>query len=481
MASESIHPSEESFILPPSLRLQPEEGMTPHFSKEPPILPPPEKSASLWRRVTDIPKGVLEICRDSQWTQLLTEMMGLAAQICETQGGHAHEAIPFLAALVAPFSLPNALRSAYERLRMVKAAAKTQYYAQMLFWGARAIDCLGAVVGNVSKSLVGGFNILGVGSYVSGVLFTLIFPIILVIVGAIAGIAQGCFLWKNARALKNLNEKERLADQNLKVLVELLDYVQGPKAALQKEGENVDHLAQERLMVEQQIYQDSHFSNETRMQAMQKRIEALLTEHDIHEIVSLREKILTLETTHTIQNKLKEAGGSLQPDSTNPQTCEALSLLKEIESLYGKLLESDHEISTMDEMISFYEKMPSLFSQPSLQTYWDKDRLCIDQLQSDLGRSQQELVRMRQTYVSTGKEAISHMRSELHRTLLVNATLLLIAALVFTSGVLSLSSSKYHLVTSVLSFSSTGLGVACLLLDKHISHDQFHRLQAFFS
>lgn len=431
----------------------------------------PSGKPSCLARASYIPNEVFEVTKDQQWMSVFSEVTGIASQVCEfTANSKAMEAVPFLSFAVAPIYMTHAFANAFQRLKMVAVAIRAHSVAMIIFNLGQAIDAVGNAIGNITKSLSGGFTLVGVGTLVSGIFFTLILPIILIVTGTIGGIMQGWSFGKNAKALYDFNQQAKQSDSEVKALLSVLDYIHGPSQPEDIENKK----AQALFKLEKSNFKNAHFTSRDRQKAIQKNtVDTLLEKHDLQLVGAVKALIKSKDLDSVIQRQLQtiEEKKTLEP---------AIELLKRMESLLQAILTTEENgINQVDEIVEISDVVEKLFTNPSLAVIWKQEG--VEELLTEIKKNKGELQALKNGILQDGQKVVTLMRSEIHRAILMSVISLLIASLVFTSGILPLvyHTKQVKLIASVMALSSSGLYIVSVIFNKKVSLEQFHRAHLF--
>lgn len=406
----------------------------------------PKKKSSKLRtihskaRVSAVPTGICSLFKDAPTMLMMLELFGVTSRVCQDLGTEGAEVVPYLSMLSAPTYLYHASQKAHARLSLMVDAIKVGRVADAFFWGGRGIASAGSAVGNVAKSFSGSIQLAGLtGNVVLGLIFAHIIPTVLVIVGAIGGIAQIGALWRNAQAIQEFEKKVET-----KPLYDILEYLRGSKEVVEKEDYDTDKAALETLNTKRRLnhanFLTAHFTCDHRYDLLQQHI------NDYH--------------------ALGHASERLQQAKTSPQHIERLkkciNMLSQTSDLYTRLItQADHLEGNINNLLSLYAQLEDLDLDDTLRQMVAQNK---EQLLSDLAK------------VSAG-DVIDRARSEMHRSLLYNALFLLMTLLVLTDGALGLISPNFSHIVRILAITSSVLDISCILFDKSVTQDQFLKLE----
>lgn len=441
MYSEQIpHPEEVPILPPPHVSFgdhgEVAHGVPREMPKQEPIS---GKEGSFQMRGSEIPQESRTLFQEGNMRLLMLELFGLTSKVSTALG--SAKAVPYLNLLAAPTYLKQSSQKAYERFRVMHDAIEVGQKADSFFWATQGFDLAGSSLSSIAKTAKGTLQLAGaMEKAVVAMIFAFILPIILIVVGVIGGVANALSISRNAKALKQFNEKSKDVKHDLNAIVTTLDYLQGPMHNVTREDLHAEKAVQTKLRVECKNFKEAHFTNGTRFKAIQERIDRL----------DARAKI------KMAPEKLKKI----------PGWEDLFQMVRGLEGLYQELLLSKYgdESKLVDRLISFYEQL-------------EMSRLNHNEILLKLLRTnKEELLSLKRE----GRQIVELAKSEIHRTLFYNALFLLMAVMILTDGMLFLTDPHHLYVANGLSIASCVLDIAYLLFDKKISSEQFLELERFF-
>lgn len=409
-------------------------------------------------RLKKIPRQCLEFFKDEEWMSLIVDFFGIASRSLEFAGNVGAKYVPYLSIASSPFYLYHALKNSKERFLLMWAAAKTARVADTIFWFGRAIDSTGTALSDISKPFAGGFELGGltVKHFALGITFTLVIPIILIVFGAIGGVSKGWALIRTQKVLKRFNQEAEKQDGSLKMLAETLEYLQGPQLISTNPKE---------FILNQTHFNENHFTNAPRREAVQARIQALLGHHDLHKVRSSIERIVSHDVEEAVHPILEELENVRKPESIK-ELESPLMLLQDIQSLQKKLVtESASEFQLLDETLGLYRRLLGHVDE-------------TEELYEEIKRNCDELQILKDEILREGGEIIGTVRSEIHRKLCYHALFLLMATITLISGVLLLY-GKYSQIGYGLALASSCLNLIYVLFEKKVSQQTFYKMDRY--
>lgn len=417
--------------------------------------------------------------KDNQTIFLFLESLGMTGLICNAVGGKVSETIPFLAAAMTPLSLSIAIKGAHSQFKMAINAVRIHRNLRGLLWIGKGLDCVGAVVANATKALSGGFKLIGVNQTIaSGALFTLVFPIILMVVGAISIVSQGGSLFANVKALNQFSKKCEGSEKNIQQLSDILTFIQNPFG---QRCFSPFPKGKETQQVEKQIFIENHVRSSLSLTELQKKVAQVFEKRNLFFLSVLKDTFLDPSITHYVWPKLirieSDRTEALEGQISRDSILADIHSIRAILDLYilGK---SFSPIELISQLEVLYDKIPFLLAHSQLLEYW-KDKNIIDDLVKNLKKDHQLLKEWKEGFLQDGNEAIERFKSEMRRTIVSNAVLLLIGTVILAAGLLYLTCPQKKMIASILSFSSSGLMIIYLLFNKSVSQEQFYRLENF--
>lgn len=449
MSSHEIHHSLNLPIpnlIPPTQNHAHAEGVlpTPSVKKKPKI--------SLKRRVIQIPQKFLAFFMDEQWMSVIVDFFGIASRVLGLIGNVGGKFVPYLSIASSPFYLFHAIGHSKERFQLMYAAARTARIADTIFWLGRGIESFGSAVSDIVKPFGGGFELAGLTArhLAIGIVFTMVIPVVLIVFGAIGGVAKGWSLIRTGKVLREFNKRAEKQDGSLEELAEILEYLQGPQVVKKKSRD---------FILQEKHFNENHFTNDQRREAVQARIRFLMHHHDLQQIRidgDVEKTARDIIEEHLLDTKTEGIHTNLDPQ---------LQLIENIQELYGKLFtESTTELRMMDDTLKLYKQLLSLIEE--------------GELKEEIEEKYNNLLDLKKEILREGGEIIGTVRSEIHRQLCYHAFFILLAAITLTAGVLLLT-PYYHHVGFALAISSSGLSVLQVLFDKTVSQKTFYKMDRF--
>lgn len=214
----------------------------------------------------------------SSFCQAVVEGANIGANECQLN--QINQVCPFLNVLVAPIYLSNAYTSCKSSFGSMKQAIKTKRASDIFFYGALGVNYLGEAIGGLGKVFCGGVKVLGVAeSVTTGLFFTLILPIILIVTSVIGLVSFFQLMTRAVDAREDLEEKIKAARDNLQKRIELLMELGGEKGS--------DELTQLRM----KNFQQTHFSSEERFDVFKEEVLKLNPEQIYDKLAALRDEI----------------------------------------------------------------------------------------------------------------------------------------------------------------------------------------------
>lgn len=373
----------------------------------------------------------------SDWQMMLVilDLFGATSKAATLLGERGAQLVPCLNLFAAPTYLYHAASKAYTRFSLMVSAFKVGRVADGFFWGARGMDSLCTAVGTISKSTSGVCQLLGWGTQATfGLIFAVILPIVMLILGTIGGIAQGVLLWKNYQGLKHFNETR--GEGSLKSLVETLNYLQGPRQSVLKADLGTDQAAQKCFHeVGEQTHICTHFSSEERYESLSAKLDALRA--------SLSTQKQLLQTKESSFNQ-------------------AMAGFEQVQGIFERLLEAKpgEEFSLIEEMKALYDKLLDMPHLPG-------------ELKALIEKNRAELTAV----IREGNALVQMSRSDMERALCYNALFLLLSLIFVTNGILMLASPEHAAIASYMAIGSALLEIGYVLFDKTVSMEQFDELR----
>ncbi|MCH9626404.1 MAG: hypothetical protein S4CHLAM2_00260 [Chlamydiales bacterium] len=251
---------------------------------------------SLKQRARAISEKCVDLLNDEQITCLVVSLLGVAIRGLQFAGTIGGECLPYVGILTAPFSLYHTARAGKGRFTLLMCALSTGQVAESIFWVARGVDSIGKGISSCIKPFAGGVQLAGaqVSHIGMGVTFTLVLPIILIVCGAVGGIAKGWATIRTAQVLRQFNREAEKQDDSLKALGEILEYLQGPVPDV-LEG------SKQSALLEEKLFNENHFTNDSRRKALQERAAKLAEKsYGVDELIDLYDRILVHENLDTI-------------------------------------------------------------------------------------------------------------------------------------------------------------------------------------
>jgi hypothetical protein len=434
MANKINRDLEPSWPLPSSSSfdsLDRDETFSKYISLEPTEISQP---ISLKDKAKFIPKECLEVIRDDKWMSMTSDFFGSASNICSLIGGGASTFVPYLTILSAPVCLFHAIKESHKRLRLMVVAFKVSKIAEVFFQAGRAMGCVGAALSDLIKPFAGGVILLGL-SNIPAVAFTFstLFPIILIILSVLGGASQSWALARSSSAYLDFKKKREVLNGSLESLELFLKQVEGP----------VPHSPA--YVLEAKNWSDDCFTTDKRQKMIQQRIKNLLSfdgETTIRPVQEAIQKILPI---------LKETQ-TLASEAFNHQLSPFQKIDKTL-AIGNQLLEVAQDLEVEDPLLN--------------------DAL------ADVKNTHKELQALKEILYDEGVNIGDVMKNELERKLAEQVFNVLAAALMIVSALLLLHFPNQAKLAYVLSVTSSALNVACVVLNKSISHKFFQHTQAF--
>ncbi|MCC5831770.1 MAG: hypothetical protein JJU12_01845 [Chlamydiales bacterium] len=410
-------------------------------------------------RLKKIPRQCLEFFKDEEWMSLIVDFFGIASRSLEFVGNVGGKYIPYLSIASSPFYLYHALKHSKERFQLMWTAAKTSRVADVLFWCGQAIDSTGEALSGITRPFAGGLELGGLTSkhFALGVCFSLVIPVILIVFGAIGGLTKGWAMVRTQKALRRFNREVEKEDGSLKALAETLEYIQ--------RGHLISADPQERLLDEKH-FNENHFTNAYRKEAVHKRIQTLLGHHDLHKVRSSMEHIVSKDVENAVHPFLEEME-LMQDIEPVPELVAPLELLSDIKFLNKKLVTATvSEFQLADETLGLYER---LLNQIDVE----------HDLYGEIKRNRDELADLKEEILREGGEIIGTVRSEIHRQLCYHAFFILVATITLTAGVL-LMYAQYSHIGYGLALAGSSMNIIYIIFEKKVSQETFCKMDRYF-
>lgn len=376
-----------------------------------------------------LPSKIVQFFSESKTMLGLLELLGITSKSCSLIGGDGNSAIPYLGLFSSPTYLYHSASKAYERFKIMTDAILVKRVSDAFFWAAKGLDSTGTSIGIVTKTSSSVLTLLGFSTFaVFGLMFTLIMPILLTVLGALGGIAIGCSLWKNARAIKHY--------ESLKELSDTLEYLQGPKLRLEKEDSDTDKAAKERLhRLETNNFESVHFSSDPRSLYIKQKLDKIQT---------------TIASQKEFAIKMKE------------ELRDVFLSMKDMEEIFQRILtmKEGDEFKLIEDMHYLYDK---LAANHNLN---EELRFMMNENRKELRRT---LALARKTSFEAG--------SDMHRVLCYNALFLLMSVIMVADGILILVAPQHAAISSCICIGVSILDLGFIIFDKNVEIEQFHRLK----
>lgn len=390
--------------------------------KKAPEIPPLEA------QVQSLPTRVCEFFNDTQTTSGLLDLLGITSNsisLIDDSSG----AIPYLGLFSSPSYLYHGVSKACERFQIVADAVKVKRTSDAFFWTLQGLDASSAVIGTLSKNTSSLLTLLGFSSFaVFGIIFSLVMPILLTVLGAVGGMAAGFSLWRNARAIKHY--------ESLRELSETLEYLQGPKTRLEKEDRDTDKAALAALHnIEVQNFKSTHFSSDPRSLYIKQKLDK-------------------------IQGSIRaQKGFAFQ---MKDELRDVFNSMKDLEEIFQQILtmKEGDEFRLIEDMHYLYDK---LAANHNLN---EELRAMMDQNRKDLRR-----------LLAVARRTTGEANSDMHRTLAYNALFLLMSVILVADYMLYLIAPQHAAISTYMSIGIAVLDIAVIIFDKNIEIEQFHRLR----
>jgi hypothetical protein len=302
-------------------------------------------SPSSWLidRVKFIPSACLDFLKDDKWMAMMSELFGMASQMCSLIGTDATKYVPFLSIISSPIYLYHAVKESYDRFKLVNSAYACKEFADLFFWLGRGIGSVGTAVTDVMKPFVGGITLLGlVNLHVLGFSLSFILPILFIVLSAIGGASTGWAASRSAKALHQFRQRKKELDNSMGALEGLLKSMTDPLDATP-----AGHLYTFNLY-------DSCFTDNVRQLLIQKRIEALL---GFNQPVMQKAHRLLMKTLDLIFES-KELSQALNDPTTS--FCQKLDQLLVIYQEILKYPEIHEFVSEVDKLKASYKALTKL-------------------------------------------------------------------------------------------------------------------------
>lgn len=375
-------------------------------------------------QVSPIKGGVLALCTDSDLALTLLEATGITATVCNEIGADATAAVPFLGLIAAPLYLHHAVKSAYERLKLMVEAIKTKNVASAVFWAGRGLDAFGTALGNTSKTVAAALDLAKLGSHaVAALLMLKVIPISLIVIGAISWIFEAWALVRSVKALSEFNHRAASADEDLEKLADLFKFLRGPKPE-----------ASELVQTE---FQGNFFSKDHRVVEIKQRIEDLFSHQE-------------LKLAETMRNAIY--------NRVDTQFADDLESIGIISGVMESLSQGEDEVRLLHRLLALKEAHPNWLTTQQ----WA------------------QLEQLRQKVLEAGNEITETMRSEIHRVVFYSTLSVLLSMLSVVSGSMVMIDPSTQSISTFMSISGGAINMSSLIFDKAVDQKSFHRMSSRF-
>lgn len=379
-----------------------------------------------------IPIGTTSLFYDPLRMLFLLQTWGIASRVCTLLQGSSASTVPYLGILAAPTFLYHAAQRTSHRLGVMICAVSTGRLADAFFWGGRAADSLGTAVGTSNRTFSGIMRTSGLAEkMLTGLLFTAILPILLVVLGVMGTVSQAGGLWRSRSALRAFDEKasgddERACARFLNFLHEhnVLTTTIAPTAAQKVEIQN---------------FKQHHFTNDQRGAQILQKVATLLNTTQrkllspLAQLQKAQEVCTEAKIVHRITTLLENAQNASTPE-------DFLAMLSEMSALYGALADHIPDAALMKEKRA-------------------EVRACRDWV------------------LQEGSVIKEEMRAEIHRAILYHAIFFIAAALFLAEGILLMQNPTALTTNLPVGLTACILEAGVIIFERTVSKEDFMRMK----
>ncbi|MCH9625636.1 MAG: hypothetical protein S4CHLAM123_08130 [Chlamydiales bacterium] len=203
--------------------------------------------------------------------------------------------------------------------------------------------------------------------------------------------------------------------------------------------------------LELRFFKDTHFTNDSRREMIQERIQFLLGHRDLDNIQLVQKKLLGEEVKGLI------------------------AMTKDVSDLYQNLLDPNRtHFQNIETALCLYEQLIQAHGKLNLEEE------SIQNLVVEMKEGFDALTELKNSLLQEGESILELSESEIHRILMQNAVTILIATLSLIAGALFLLPGSCPMVASALAITSACFTVINILFDKNVSQERFLALERFF-
>lgn len=376
--------------------------------------------------IPNLPNRFFAIFKDEEAMRGVIETFNVAIRSFQLAGNILGEYVPYLNIASSPFYLYHAVLDSKDNLRFARTAARTRQVADFFFWFSRGINSIGTALSDLIKPFAGGAELAGLTTKNLAVklAFSWVIPIILIVCGAIGGIAKTWAFIRTKRDLKLFNEKNAEQDGTIHKLKEMLTYLNGPH-----EGTDL----------EKERFRENHFTSQKRQESVLQQVANL---HQKPGLRNVRLKIYRLAAL---------------PENVS------INLIQDSQRLLNKVQnEENTSLDLLDETLGIYER---------LLAEMDENH----DLYGEISDKKEELRVLKEEILHKGKAIIGIVKSEIYRRLLYHSLFILMAVLTVTAGILILQ-GHYARAGYILSIVGSGINISYVIFEKSVSQESFYKL-----
>lgn len=376
--------------------------------------------------INNKPHCFLAIFKDEEAMRGVIETFNIAIRAFQLSGSILREYVPYLTIASSPFYLYHAFKESKDNVQFAKSAVRTRQYADFFFWFSRGINSIGSALSDLIKPFAGGAELAGLTTKnpTLQIAFSWVIPIVLIVSGAIGGIAKTWAFLRTKKDLKLFNEKVPKQYGTVSHLNEMMAYLKGP---------------QEGTDLEKARFKESHFTNHQRRESVLNRVANLQKNPGWKNV---RLKIFRLP--------------ALSENVSNTLIQDSQQLLDKVQN------EENTPFDLIDETLGVYKR---------LLDEMDKKH----ELYAEISKNNEELVAFKEEILREGKAIIGTVKSEIYRRLLYHSLFILMAALTVTAGVLILQ-GHYARVGYILSLVGSGINIGYTIFERTVSQESFYKL-----
>jgi hypothetical protein len=371
---------------------------------------------------------------DTEMTGLTNNFLGATMNLCPLIGKEAVKHVPLLAILCSPLALLHAVKRSVSHFKVLKVAAKTKRFAEILFWGCTGISSFGNALGAVAMPLAGVATLVGFAKIPAIALsFNLIIPAILFVFSVIGTGAQIGSLADSWKALREVKELRKMQDGSLRNLKKLLEALQNP----QWKPDNGQKMQKENLFLDYRAFENARFISPDNLKDLDTRIQKLLRLPKLPMVESFGKTLDKLPPSFKIPFRKK-----------NP------------------ILDEPFGLDSIEDSLQLCDNLLSMVKD------WNSAGV-NDQLLKELRESKKSLEELKQKILEEGMDIADMAHSELHRRFLDLQAGLLVTAIALISSIFFIAFPSYVSTAHILALSASALNSLTLIFNKSISSEKF--------